>query len=75
MSQDAQKTVGSSRPLAVIIMAAGKGTRMKSRRSKMLHEIAGRPLLDYAIAMAERLDPAELLVVIGRALGMNSIAK
>ncbi len=66
MSQTAQSTADSSRPLAVIIMAAGKGTRMKSRRSKMLHEIAGRPLLGYAISMAEALDPSELLVVVGR---------
>jgi bifunctional UDP-N-acetylglucosamine pyrophosphorylase/glucosamine-1-phosphate N-acetyltransferase len=53
-------------PLAVIILAAGHGTRMKSRRAKVLHEIAGRPMLAYPIALAESLAPDRLVVVIGR---------
>ena len=53
-------------PLAVVILAAGHGTRMKSRRAKVLHEIAGRPMLSYPIALAEALAPERLLVVIGR---------
>ena len=60
MSKDAQ------RALAVVILAAGKGTRMKSRRSKVLHEIAGRPMLDYALALAEALAAEHRVVVIGR---------
>jgi bifunctional UDP-N-acetylglucosamine pyrophosphorylase/glucosamine-1-phosphate N-acetyltransferase len=53
-------------PLAVVILAAGHGTRMKSRRAKVLHEIAGRPMLAYPIALAEALAPDHLVVVIGR---------
>jgi bifunctional UDP-N-acetylglucosamine pyrophosphorylase/glucosamine-1-phosphate N-acetyltransferase len=53
-------------PLAVVILAAGHGTRMKSRRAKVLHEIAGRPMLAYPIALAESLRPERLVVVIGR---------
>jgi bifunctional UDP-N-acetylglucosamine pyrophosphorylase/glucosamine-1-phosphate N-acetyltransferase len=53
-------------PLAVVILAAGHGTRMKSRRAKVLHEIAGRPMLAYPVALAESLAPEHLVVVIGR---------
>jgi bifunctional UDP-N-acetylglucosamine pyrophosphorylase/glucosamine-1-phosphate N-acetyltransferase len=53
-------------PLAVVILAAGHGTRMKSRRAKVLHEIAGRPMLAYPVALAESLAPELLVVVIGR---------
>ncbi len=54
------------RPLAVVILAAGQGTRMKSRRSKVLHEIVGRPMLGHPLAAAEGLEPDRLIVVIGR---------
>jgi bifunctional UDP-N-acetylglucosamine pyrophosphorylase/glucosamine-1-phosphate N-acetyltransferase len=53
-------------PLAVLVLAAGKGTRMKSARAKVLHEIAGRPLLGFPLAAAESLRPERLVVVIGR---------
>ena len=52
--------------LAVVILAAGKGTRMKSRRAKVLHEIAGRPMLGFPLAVAQSLEPKHLVVVIGR---------
>jgi len=52
--------------LAVVIMAAGKGTRLKSKRPKVLHEIGGRPLLGHVIAVASRVvDPADIHVIIG----------
>ena len=52
--------------LAVVIMAAGKGTRLKSRRPKVLHEIGGKPLLSYVIAAAGQVvDPADIYVVVG----------
>ncbi len=53
-------------PLAVVILAAGHGTRMKSRRAKVLHEIAGRPMLAYPVALSESLAPERLVIVIGR---------
>jgi len=55
--------------LAVVILAAGQGTRMKSARSKVLHAIAGRPMLAYPLALAESLAPERLVVVIGRDAG------
>lgn len=52
--------------LAVVVLAAGQGTRMKSGRAKVLHEIAGRPMLHFPLAAAESLAPKRLLVVVGR---------
>jgi len=54
------------RSLAVLVLAAGQGTRMKSARSKVLHEVAGRPMLAYPLAVAETLAPEHLVVVLGR---------
>ena len=52
--------------LAVVIMAAGKGTRLKSRRPKVLHEIGGKPLLAHVIAAATKVvAAADIYVVIG----------
>jgi bifunctional UDP-N-acetylglucosamine pyrophosphorylase / glucosamine-1-phosphate N-acetyltransferase len=51
---------------AVIIMAAGKGTRLKSKRPKVLHEIGGSPLLTHVISSAAQLVlPEDIFVVIG----------
>ncbi|MEO5831045.1 MAG: bifunctional UDP-N-acetylglucosamine diphosphorylase/glucosamine-1-phosphate N-acetyltransferase GlmU [Rhodanobacter sp.] len=52
-------------PLHVIILAAGAGTRMKSRRPKVLMPLAGRPLLAHVIAAARALQPAALHIVYG----------
>ena len=52
--------------LAVVILAAGQGTRMKSERAKVLHDLGGRPLLGWPLAAAEALAPERLVVVIGR---------
>ena len=52
--------------LAIVIMAAGKGTRLKSQRPKVLHEIGGKPLLAHVIAAASKIiAPSEIFVVIG----------
>lgn len=51
--------------LAVVILAAGKGTRMKSDLHKVLHPIAGRPMLLHLIASAAELSPARTVVVTG----------
>src|ERR1051326_5467806 len=51
---------------AIVIMAAGKGTRLKSRRAKVLHEIGGQPLLAHVIKAAKQIVSAEdIYVVIG----------
>lgn len=50
---------------ATIILAAGKGTRMKSDLHKVLHPIAGRPMLDHLMASADALTPTHTVVVVG----------
>jgi bifunctional UDP-N-acetylglucosamine pyrophosphorylase / glucosamine-1-phosphate N-acetyltransferase len=52
-------------PLAVVILAAGAGKRMKSARPKVLQLLAGRPLLQYVLDTARSLDPAAIHVVYG----------
>ena len=54
-----------NRPLAAIILAAGKGTRMKSDLHKVLHPIAGRPMLLHLVAAVEALQPERTVVVTG----------
>lgn len=54
-----------ARQMAAIVLAAGKGTRMRSDLPKVLHPIAGRAMLAYPLAAAEALDAAKLLVVVG----------
>ena len=52
--------------LAIVIMAAGKGTRLKSRRPKVLHQIGGRALVEHVIAAAAQVvEPRDIYVVIG----------
>ena len=55
---------GSPRPAAVIILAAGEGTRMKSATPKVLHRIGGRTLLGHAIAAGRGVSPEHLAVVV-----------
>ena len=52
--------------LAIAIMAAGKGTRLKSKRPKVLHEIGGKPLLAHVIAAASQIVlPKDIFVIVG----------
>ena len=67
------RTGGSGRPeapspaqvSAVIVLAAGAGTRMRSAIPKVLHQIAGKPLLWHALSAAAELAPESLVAVIG----------
>ncbi|WP_116048422.1 bifunctional UDP-N-acetylglucosamine diphosphorylase/glucosamine-1-phosphate N-acetyltransferase GlmU [Amycolatopsis palatopharyngis] len=52
-------------PLSTLILAAGEGTRMRSATPKVLHPIAGRPLVEHAVRAAAGLDPDHLVVVVG----------
>lgn len=57
-------------PAAVIVLAAGEGTRMKSAVPKVLHEIGGRSLIGHVVAACQELDPArpeDVVVVTGHA--------
>ena len=56
--------MASTTPVAVIVMAAGKGTRMRSTTPKVLHRIGGRSLLDHAVTAARGLHPEHLVVVV-----------
>lgn len=56
--------ITAARDFAIVIMAAGKGTRLKSKRAKVLHEIAGQPLLAHVIRAARQIVPAEHIHVI-----------
>jgi UDP-N-acetylglucosamine diphosphorylase/glucosamine-1-phosphate N-acetyltransferase len=55
----------SKQELAVVILAAGKGTRMESDRAKVLHSLAGRPLLIHVLDTVATLNPKRVLVVVG----------
>lgn len=54
-----------SNAIAAIVLAAGKGTRMKSDLHKVLHPIAGRPMLLHLMASVDELKPAKKVVVVG----------
>jgi bifunctional UDP-N-acetylglucosamine pyrophosphorylase/glucosamine-1-phosphate N-acetyltransferase len=53
------------RQRAAVILAAGQGTRMKSRTPKVLHKVGGRAMVDWAIDAAETLGCARIVVVVG----------
>src|SRR5512138_1030809 len=55
----------SDTPLAAVVLAAGKGTRMKSRTAKVLHPIAGRPLAYFPIKRALDVGADPVVVVVG----------
>ncbi len=57
--------IATPRPFAAVILAAGKGTRMKSDTHKVLHPIAGRPMLLHLLASIEALAPVAEVVVVG----------
>jgi bifunctional UDP-N-acetylglucosamine pyrophosphorylase/glucosamine-1-phosphate N-acetyltransferase len=52
-------------PLSIIILAAGQGTRMKSKRPKVVHRVAGRPMLQHVVDTSLLLEPDQVLVVVG----------
>ena len=54
-----------TKPLHVVIMAAGEGTRMKSGLPKVLHPVGGRPMLEHALTTAAALQPAAMHVIVG----------
>lgn len=70
MRSSTDKLKGSTRSrrrgFAIVILAAGKGTRLKSLRPKVLHEIGGKPLLGHVVAAAAQVAPAaNLFAIIG----------
>lgn len=61
--KDAQLSL--TRPVAAVVLAAGKGTRMKSDLHKVLHPVAGRPMVEHLLASLDELQPAHTVVVVG----------
>lgn len=59
--------------LAAVVLAAGKGTRMKSDLPKVLHPLAGRPMIRHLLETVEGLKPRRVVVVIGP--GVENVAK
>jgi bifunctional UDP-N-acetylglucosamine pyrophosphorylase/glucosamine-1-phosphate N-acetyltransferase len=55
----------AAREIAALILAAGRGTRLRSRRPKVLHEVGGRPMLGFALEAVQVLGAKRCLVVIG----------
>lgn len=58
-------TTHEKAPLAAIILAAGQGTRMKSEKPKVLHELCGKPMVDYAVEAALAAGAVDVIVVVG----------
>ena len=61
----ARSTTGQIRGLGAIVMAAGQGTRMRSKLVKVLHLLAGRPMIAYALELAGRCAGDGVVVVVG----------
>ena len=51
--------------LSIVILAAGKGSRMRSARPKVIHKLAGKPMLQHVVNTSRSLKPEQILVVIG----------
>ncbi len=56
-----------ARPAAVVVLAAGEGTRMRSSTAKVLQQLGGRSMLGHVVIAARALDPEHLVVVVGHA--------
>ena len=66
MSKTIPRSGVRTQRVAIAIMAAGKGTRLKSKHPKVLHEVGGKPILSHVIETASKLVPAsDIFVIIG----------
>ena len=52
-------------PLSVVILAAGKGSRMKSNKPKVIHQVAAKPMLQHVVDTSKLLNPQQIIVVVG----------
>ena len=63
----------TSTPIAAIILAAGKGTRMKSSLPKVMHTVAGMPMVGHVVSRALEVDAAPIALVV--APGMENVVQ
>lgn len=68
-SDEPPSTPAFTRPCAAVILAAGPGTRMKSRLLKMLHRVAGQPMIDVVLAASAGCAPTQTVMVLGHGSG------
>src|SRR5262249_41861605 len=61
----APRAARSGEELGAVVLAAGLGTRMRSARAKVLHELGGKPLLEWPLAAVRALGAARTVVVVG----------
>jgi bifunctional UDP-N-acetylglucosamine pyrophosphorylase/glucosamine-1-phosphate N-acetyltransferase len=61
--------------VTVIVLAAGAGTRMRSSKAKVLHELGGRSLLGHALAAARAAEPDTVVVVVGHQRDQVSVRR
>ncbi len=57
--------MSNKNPLAIVILAAGKGTRMKSDKPKVMHELLGLPMINWLLNSAKKLNPQRIVTVVG----------
>ena len=57
--------ISMSKNISAIVLAAGKGTRMNSDRPKVLHEIGGKPMIEYTLKTLNQLGVSEIILVVG----------
>ena len=53
----------------VVVLAAGKGTRMKSKLYKVLHKVCGKTMVEHVVDAARGVDPEEIITVVGTGAG------
>ncbi|MGI8310000.1 bifunctional UDP-N-acetylglucosamine diphosphorylase/glucosamine-1-phosphate N-acetyltransferase GlmU [Saccharopolyspora hattusasensis] len=72
-AQPSSRSDASPEIVSTIVLAAGEGTRMRSATPKVLHRLAGRPLVEHAVRAAAGVDPDALVVVLGH--GRDAVAE
>lgn len=53
----------------VVVLAAGKGTRMKSKLYKVLHKVCGKTMVEHVVDAAQGVNPAEIVTIVGTGAG------
>lgn len=71
MTDKVKSMSSTGRPIAAIVLAAGKGTRMRSDLPKVLHALAGKPMVAHVLSSVAALEPERVVVVV--ASGMDSV--